>query len=294
MEDVQILIKIVVTTVAGGLTYLLTNATHEPEIWQLTMSIFVGGIVLVVQVLVDAAEETRRTAAMVARINDATALLLEARETLGAESVTELVKAAAGLERREDLQLRFADREVRRLTLLFEGLRSGRAEYEGEDRDWLLGLTQTASLSIDATSMTSFEKSRGYVDEGQFWGSDLGQRYLLSQRRAIERGVRIRRLFLVSEEDMDAEKIDALVEPHRRINVETRVLRSQQLPFLFRSDLTDFILFDQRISYELHSAATLEQQDRPLIDNVALVVNAERVEKRRARFEEMWASTGDD
>jgi hypothetical protein len=142
--------------------------------------------------------------------------------------------------------------------------------------------------------MTSFDKSRGYVDEGQFWGSDLGQRYLLSQRRAIERGVRVRRLFLVSEEELDTEKISELIAPHQRINAETRILLSHRLPFLFRSDLTDFVLFDQRVSYELHSASTLDDNDRPLIDNVALVVNSERVEKRRVRFEEMWASAAND
>ena len=38
------------------------------------------------------------------------------------------------------------------------------------------------------------------------------------------------------------------------------------------------------------SATTLDPEDRPLIDNVALVANAKRVQERRARFEEMWAS----
>ena len=45
--------RILITAIAGGLTYVLTNATGQPEIWQLTMSVFVGGIVLVVQVLID-------------------------------------------------------------------------------------------------------------------------------------------------------------------------------------------------------------------------------------------------
>src|SRR5689334_22248998 len=47
-QHVQILIKIMVTSIAGGLTYFLTNSTKQPEIWQLTMSVFVAGVVLVV------------------------------------------------------------------------------------------------------------------------------------------------------------------------------------------------------------------------------------------------------
>ena len=285
----KIWLKILVTAIAGGLTYLLTDTTHQPQIWQLTMSVFVGGIVLVVQLLVETAELTRRTADTVAEMNAATALLAQAEDALGKDSLTKLVEAAARIDRRDGAQILFADLQVSRLTDLFEGLRAGRAEYEGIDRDWLLGLTDTATASIDATSMTSFSKSRGFVDEGDFWTSELGRRYLDGQRRAIKRGVRIRRVFLLdAKENPTGEQIEDLLRPHKSIAVETRVLRSDSLDFLLEGNLADFILFDQKISYELQSATRLGVDSPAFVNTVALLVAEKRVHERRTRFEEIW------
>jgi len=121
--------------------------------------------------------------------------------------------------------------------------------------------------------MTTFDTPRGYVDEGQFWGSDLGQRYLDSQHRAIDRGVRIRRLFLLDDGPAaNKDRIAELIEPHRKIGVETRILPTSSLDFLLQKNLVDFILFDRRISYELHAASTLSTEHRPVIASVTLVV----------------------
>lgn len=285
----KIWLKILLTVIAGGLTYLLTNSTGQPEIWQLTMSIFVGGVVLVIQILVDTAELVRRTADGVAELDAANTLLAQGDATLGGHNLRRLVEAASQLDRREEAQLRFADLQVRRLTELIEGLRTGRAEYDGGDRDWLLGLTETAATTIDATSMTSFGRFRGFVDEGQFWSSELGRRYLEAQRRAIERGVQIRRVFLISaKENPDPAQIEALLAPHRKVKIETRVLRSDDLDFLLEGTLADFILFDQQVSYDLHTATSLDEDTPPLIATVALVVNPARVAERRRRFQEIW------
>jgi hypothetical protein len=295
--------KILVTAIAGGLTYLLTNATGQPEIWQLTMSIFVGGIVLVVQVLIDTdsrvhalESDLEAHAARVEGIVDSH--FVEARvdgrveaTALRPDLMTRVVTAAANLDSADDLQRRFADHEIKRMAELFEGLKSGWAMYEGEDRDWLLGLTTCVTDSIDATSMTTFDTPRGYVDEGQSWGSDLGQRYLDSQHRAIDRGVRIRRLFLLDDgAAADKDKIATLIEPHDKIGVETRILPKSSLDFLLQTNLVDFILFDRSISYELHAASTLGNEYRPVIASVTLVVEKRRLEERRNRFDKMWNS----
>lgn len=321
--------KILVTAIAGGLTYLLTNATGQPEIWQLTMSIFVGGIVLVVQVLIDTdsrvhalesdleahaarvegkvdsrfvevrdnvdgrfVEVRDKVDGRFAAVNEATALYGRVEATaLRPDLMTRVVTAAANLDPADDLQRRFADHEIKRMAELFEGLKSGWAMYEGEDRDWLLGLTACVTDSIDATSMTTFDTPRGYVDEGQFWGSDLGQRYLDSQHRAIDRGVRIRRLFLLDDgAAADKDKIATLIEPHDKIGVETRILPKSSLDFLLQTNLVDFILFDRSISYELHAASTLGSEYRPVIASVTLVVEKRRLEERRNRFDKMWNS----
>jgi hypothetical protein len=297
---VKIWLKIIVTVVAGSVTYLLTKSTDQPEIWQLTMSIFVGGIVLVVQVLVETAEQVRgsaergavelkRGADLVESLSAANTLLANAEKNLGGDSVERLVQAAAGLDRTRTAQVRFADHEIGRLTDLLEGLTAGRAEYEGADRDWLLGLTETATSSIDATSMTSFSGSRGFVDEGQYWSSEPGRRYLDRQQDAIARGVRVRRVFLVSaKENPTDEQIRALLGPHRAIRVETRILRSDRLDRRFEGTLTDFVLFDQQISYDLHSAYSLDEDTPPLVAMVALVVGERRLADRRQLFQSLW------
>lgn len=304
--------RILVTSIAGGLTYLLTNTTGQPEIWQLTMSIFVSGIVLVVQVLIDydgrmghfqevQAEHARRTEDIVDRrfaaISAATALYASVEATaLKADNVTRLVESAARISPHDELSRRFADHQINRLSTLFEGLQNGVAVDDGEDPNWLLGLTECTSRSIDATSMTSFARPAGFVDDDDFWSSRLGQRYLDGQRRAIaDRGVRIRRVFLMTDKDAEnGDRLRALREPHRRIGIETRVLRESSLDFLLQTNLVDFILFDQAASYELHSSSTLGTEARQAIISVTLVVEPRRIAERKQRFESMWAAAQEE
>ncbi|MFI7547308.1 hypothetical protein [Actinoplanes sp. NPDC049599] len=303
--------RILVTALAGGLTYLLTKATDQPEIWQLTMSVFVGGIVLVVQVLIDydnrmlrfaaeQAEHVDRIEELVERrfaaISAATALYASVEATaLKADNVTRLVESAARVGPHDELSRRFADHQINRLIRLFEGLQNGMAVDDGEDPNWLLGLTDCTSHSIDATSMTSFTGHNSYVDE-DFWSSILGQRYLEAQRRAIaERGVRIRRVFLLTDKDAEDEgRLRELREPHRQIGIETRVLRQSSVDFLLKTKLVDYILFDEAASYELHSSSILGAETREAIISVALVVEQSRVAERKQRFESMWNAAKDE
>lgn len=293
----QLLTKIVITLVAGGLTYLLTNTTDQPRIWQLTMSIFVGGVVVVVQFLIDIAEQSRKTAEEVAeqsrkiaenvrRINGAATMLAEAEGVLGGDSLTRLVKAAGDIEPGEQLQLRFADQQVKDLTSLLKGLKAQRASHEGENPDWLLGLTKLASTSIDATSLTSFSKFQGYVDEGAFWESELGRRYLTRQRMAIERGVRIRRLFVLTDSNVDQHRLTELLEPHQNIGVETQALAFERIDRLMT--VADFIIFDQKICYEFHTSKAARENTIPMLETVDLNVSSDHLERRRNDFEALW------
>ncbi|MCY1144551.1 hypothetical protein OWR29_41690 [Actinoplanes sp. Pm04-4] len=305
---VQILIKIMVTSIAGGLTYFLTNATDQPEIWQLTISIFVAGVVVIVQFLIESSEQSRKLvraigddgsrdaqslAEKIQGISEAATHLARVERLLGRDSVVRLVESVGRMDPKEEFLLRFAHRQLDGLTTLVEGLRSGRADHEGENPDWLLDLTDAATISIDATSMTSFDTTHNFVDEGDFWSSELGLRYLDRQRQAIERNVRIRRLFLLTDDATDAVRLKRLLEPHRKIDVEIKVLRHDDVPFLYRKDLEDFILFDQKVSYELQTARVLRSDVTPSINNVALVSNPILTEKRKKRFEDLWAAAHD-
>jgi hypothetical protein len=275
------------------------------------VTVFVGGIVLVVQVLIDydnrrlrfaaeQAEHVDRIEELVERrfaaISAATALYASVEATaLKADNVTRLVESAARVGPHDELSRRFADHQINRLIRLFEGLQNGMAVDDGEDPHWLLGLTDCTSHSIDATSMTSFTGHNSFVDE-DFWSSILGQRYLEAQRRAIaERGVRIRRVFLLTDKDAEDEgRLRELREPHRQIGIETRVLRQSSVDFLLKTKLVDYILFDEAASYELHSSSILGAETREAIISVALVVEQSRVAERKQRFESMWNAAKDE
>jgi hypothetical protein len=123
------------------------------------MSIFAAGVVLVVAVMADVAERTREASALVTSASSANTLLTLAEGTLGGDSLTHLVEAAARIDRRQPGQLRFADRQVRRLTGLLEGLSAGRAEHRG-DLDWRAGLTESALARIDVAGMVTPSSTR--------------------------------------------------------------------------------------------------------------------------------------
>jgi hypothetical protein len=181
IKDSSVLRKILLTTITGGSTYLVTNLAEQPQIWSLTLSAFIGGVALVVQSLVD----------LEARIKTATELfgLIEA-SALRNDVVTQLVRHATEIDGDSPaLVLNFVQAEITRMSEFLKELADGGdVTYDGEDPNWLLGLTRSATSTIDATSLTTMDPhGKGFVDES-FWDSDLGQRYLEAQREAITRG----------------------------------------------------------------------------------------------------------
>ncbi|MFD0522787.1 DUF6879 family protein [Paractinoplanes durhamensis] len=219
---------------AGALTYVFTGIGDQQILWRAAVAVVVGAFVLVAELILEAAEASRR---------------LELARPGSSRAIPEPP---------------------------LDGLRSK------NDPDWLLGLTGSASASIDAVTMASF-------GEGEFWTSDLGRQYLSAQRAAIDRNVRVRRLFLLTERVPDPSRLAALLEPHRTIGVETRVIRPDDIYFLHQTDLEDFIIFDQKVSYEFHTARVLDDSVTPPIASVALVVDPRLVKKRQERFEELWS-----
>ncbi|MEU4237644.1 DUF6879 family protein [Actinoplanes sp. NPDC026619] len=254
-------LKLLVTAVVGGLTYLLTGIGDQREMWRAAVAVAVGAFTLVAQLIIEAAEASRRL---------------------------ELARRANAPARREVTHLVTAGTSAPPATPVIDldGLRDGRDGRSGradEDPDWLLGLTETATMSIDAVTMASF-------GEGEFWTSDLGRQYLDRQRAAIDRNVRIRRLFLLTERLPDPDRLRALLAPHDEIGVETRLIRPDDIYFVRQTDLEDFIVFDQKVSYEFHTARVLDDSVTPPIAGVALVVDPRLVKKRQERFEQLWTA----
>ncbi|OLB65192.1 MAG: hypothetical protein AUI10_07890 [Actinobacteria bacterium 13_2_20CM_2_72_6] len=207
--------KIALTGVSAVIAYVATTFFGQPtQIWSVTLATFIGGVALVVQLLVEfdtrmANAEIGQDARMrtleesqqkhseqieqlvresYVKINEATELfaLVEA-SALRTDVVTQFVKHSTQIRPAPALIFDFAQGEIARMSeFLKEISRSGYVAYDGEDRDWLLGLTRHAQSSIDATSLTAVDAGGSGFGEGGLWSSDLGQRYLEVQRDAVQ------------------------------------------------------------------------------------------------------------
>jgi hypothetical protein len=245
-DQLSIVRKVIVSVAIGTIAYLLTNIVidngAEKQIWAVTLSLLLGGVVFLMQFMgtlerqmneVERAErkhsqhveqlvedrlaEVRQELAQgfaaidkvvqsgFTKINEATELfgLVEA-SALRTDAVTQLVRHSTQLDpTAPPLIFRFAQDEIGRMSEFLKELsEGGNVSYEGEDRDWMLSLTRNSNSSIDATSLTTVDAGGRGFVDGGLWASDLGQRYLEVQRSAIVRGVRIRRVFIMDRPDL--------------------------------------------------------------------------------------------
>jgi hypothetical protein len=304
----NILRKVLITTVTGGLAYLITNTSGESQIWAITLSTFIGSVVLVIQFLIDfenrlgAVEDAhnRHATSMeqlvnagFSKINEATELfgLVEA-SALRTDVVIQLVRHSVKIKPTSpSLVYDFAQAEITRMAEFLKDLSGGtEVTYDGEDRDWLLALARNAHSTIDATSFSTSGSGTGLVDEG-LWNSDLGQRYLEAQRDAVDRDVVIRRLFILDNPGLsnDPDVLTACLR-QKEIGVQVRILDPSAIPGKRRSQLLDFVIFDNVVSYELTSAPRIGRDTSTVINNTRLVLTPHRVAERAQGFKDLWAS----
>ncbi|MEJ3745402.1 DUF6879 family protein [Actinomycetes bacterium KLBMP 9797] len=319
----RIIRKVILTLMTGGFAYFLTSLADQPEMYAILFSVFVGGVTLVVDFLAEfdnrlkAVEDglvahSARTEAFVrdkfltiermveekfSKINEATELfgLVEA-SAVRTDLVTQLVRHSTRIDPDSPpIVYEFAQSEISRISAFLRELGAGSdVTYDGEDRDWLLGLARNARSTIDATSLTTVDAGGArYTDDG-LWVSDLGQRYLEAQRDAIRRGVGVRRVFIVDQPDL-AKDSGLLAECARQheIGIEVRVLDPTSNPRLRKSSLFDFVLFDKEISYETTPASRMEGDHRPTIVNTRLVRRRSRVQDLIKQYEDLWNSAAE-
>lgn len=290
----KILVSLGIGALAYFLTNILTNVFSEPEILALTMSVFFGGVTLVTQFLTDFEHRLGAVETGFAKINEATELfaLVEA-SALRTDAVLQLVRHSTQIDPTSPpLIHRFAQAEISRMSEFLKELgEGGNVSYEGEDRDWMLALASNAERSIDATSLTTVDAGgKGFVDGG-LWSSDLGQRYLEVQRHAMDKGVKIRRVFILDRPDLAADPdFLAACQDQRDMGIHVRVLDSSAVPGIRRSSLFDFVLFDEVISYEVTPASRLGDTARPAIVTTRLELRPLRVKDRIQRFKDLWSS----
>jgi len=210
------------------------------------------------------------------------------RSSLGPALLVEFLEAASQVDGRvNSLLQRVASREVERLTAFVRQLQlGGEIAYDGEDRDWLLGLAQEAESSIDAISLSTVDAGVLGLDGG-LWTSDLGIRYLDHQRKAIARKVRIRRIFVIERQDMaHDESFLRVTQMQRNAGVQVRMLAQELIPDYLQSMIFDFIVFDRVVSYE--TTPFTAGQPRPGTLRTRLAPEPARVRDLEQRFEQLW------
>ena len=190
--------------------------------------------------------------------------------------------------------LHFRNREVQ-INWMSEFLKelseSGIVEYDGEDTDWILGLTMRSKRTIDATSWSTVDVGGGKSFDGGLWSSGFGQRYFELQREAISRGVAIRRVFIIDwpERATDVDFL-RLCRQHNDLGIHVRVLeRSKVLDV----SLSDFIVFDGVLSYEVAPTSLIESSTSPEIVKTHLVLQEDRVKNRIHRFDDLWSTASE-
>lgn len=297
--------KVVVSLSLGTLAYLLTAFAQQTQIWGITLSVFVGGVTLVVQFLIEFETRLARVETMAAvhlariedivqdgfaKISTATKLFrLVETSAVPTGAVVDLVQHATLVGREPDLMFQLAQSEIGRLSHLLKELgEREHVSYEGEDRDLLLALTEHATSSIDATSLTTIDARGRRRTDGGFWATDLGQRYLAAQQAAVRRGVRVRRVFVIPHASNDTADtgLSDVWKFHRESGIDVRVLEDTKAGT--HLEVNDFVLFDQAVCYETTAASPSEDASRPSRLNTLVELRPDRLADRAQRFEDLW------
>jgi hypothetical protein len=213
------------------------------------------------------------------------------RSSLGPALLAEFLETASQVDGRVNpLLQRVARREIERVTVFTRQLQvGGEMGYDGEDREWLLGLTQEAESSIDAISLSTVDAGVLGLDGG-LWTSDLGIRYLDDQRKAIARKVRIRRIFVFEAETLaQDESFHRVARMQRNAGVQVRMLDQKLIPDYLQSTIFDFIIFDAVVSYETTAGTPFTaDQPRPGTLRTRMAPEPKRVHDLEQRFEQLW------
>jgi hypothetical protein len=219
------------------------------------------------------------------------------RSILDGALLTDLLQTASQTDERVNpLLQRLARRELERVTAFVRQLPvGGEITYEGEDREWLLGLTREVERSIDAISLSTVDAGVAGLDGG-LWTSDLGIRYLELQREAIARKVPIRRVFVFENAEMARdETLRRITQVQRDIGVEVRMLDYPFIPDWMQSMIFDFIVFDGTVTYETTPVTAFAVgQTRPGILRTLLAPVPARVRELEERFEQLWDAADPD
>jgi hypothetical protein len=301
-----LLVRILVSVATAGVTYLIGAVARQPPAQTLMLSVFIAGVVLVVQLLADfessvttvqdgqqqlTLEVRDLVAQKFSAVSDATELFGRVETSALRDDVVRLARSSLRIGTPEPLLLDLARAQLDRVSHLLEQLGSGsEVGYDGEDRDWLLALTYNVRSTLDATSRGTATPDGRFVDEG-LWRTELGQRYLETQGRALRNGVRIRRVFILDRAELvNDPAFREICDEQREMGIEVHVVVQRRARGAGLAFVSDFILFDDVVSYESKLALHHAQQGHPMFVGTTLVLDPVRIAQQRQRFNELWAS----
>jgi hypothetical protein len=299
--------KIGWTALAGFITFggsaLLEDLLAVTRADQLVLTAIAGGMTLLVQYLSDFERRLsesenyfRRTLEEIHEsmlqgftgVNEATALMAELeRSALPKESLKRAVRRTGLITSTTPPLVRgLADSEIERTSETLQSLADGHEVfYDGEDRELLLALTRRVTKSIKATSWATVS-AHGVGFEAGFWLNDLGGRYLDLQRIALRRGVKIQRVFIFESPDLiHTPELRRILTMQQNAGVEVKV-RGGPIPP--GGLVTDFVLFDDEISYDTTPVTRGEMSVAPWLLTTRLVLGEDIVRNRMLRFIELW------
>ena len=300
--------KALVTVGLGGATFLITSALGQPRYVQITLSVLIGGIALILRFLVDfehrlaAMEQLEKEGMteMKQMVGDAFSEISEATELFGlieasalqTDLVTQLVRNSTQISPTSPpIVYHFVQAKIRETSDFLKQLsEGGTVTYYGEDRDWLLGLTRNATVSIDAISMTAVDHD--------LWQSEIGQRYLDAQRRAAGSGqadsAHLRARLARDGRRPGDPAIRRACEEQRDMRIDVRLLDRAAVPPPLRVQVRDLIVFDDTLAYETNPTTTVDPRHAQIAET-RLVLTDSRVKECAQLFRELWdVSRGPD
>jgi hypothetical protein len=205
------------------------------------------------------------------------------------DAVTQLVRNFAQIHPDSSpLVHEFAQLQINQISQFLKGLSEGvGVSYDGEDREWLLGLTMQSRHAINAISLcTAHIDGEDFDVDGGLWDSDLGQRYLALQRDAMRRDVVIRRVFVIDQPGQaNQDNLLRVCRQQRDLGIHVKIIDQSAMPDAIKSVMLDFIVFDNAISYEVLPAS---RNMKPTTFKTHLVLQPERVKERTRQFETFW------
>ncbi|CAO5159444.1 DUF6879 domain-containing protein [Frankia sp. AiPs1] len=295
----SLLQRIAFALASGAAGYVLTKWVHGSTVTNLTLAVFIGGAVLIVEFLHEVESGVRDTARTIVEVNRSTQLReqIENSPLDSSENwpVRDLIDNAVICAPPTPILRQLVGAEIRNLIQLMQGLtavdgrNSAVASCDGEDRNWLLALTEASQSSILATSTTWTDGGEGKFEDG-FWKSELGRAYLQGQRAAVRRGVLVQRVFILTDPAILAnEDFIRTCEKQHAAGIEVRTKVVLSTPSFHQVEdwaatFKDFILFDHDVSYEID----MDGIQAMTIARTNLRFNPAILQERRDLFEVIW------